>query len=615
MTKRQLEKRIRKAFENATPGRAISTPTEPLLSDRQDWKGAVKPVKKVKTPIQFRAIGALAAAVALVMLVTGVLILPHGNTGPAASAPQNQTSPSDNFSDTALLDYVSLIYDNCDVLGPRNEIESLDNEVDHWNGTYYRVTLEGDEWEHTYLVNADGTMAYDQPRDVLMKDILAAVNYPGDLNNLPHAFEQKWILTEDRVLLAVAIATEDSATGYLLTPDLQILQTHPLVTLPPILTEIFGEEFQQLAELGKLDIEFELSGGFYFDIELVDGDDTSEWLYDAVTGKPITAVHSYHKKIDAYIRENNITMPNGNYNFDIHMSVYFPEHGTLTVVTYKHKDADYLFCFDGDELKFHRVIYKTYAELPIDTTGPAPTTGNTEGPPVTTGGTQPAEMNKNKALDIAMGYIGITNQDIADYSVTVDKADEPDEVDHYDIWILTFDCLYEFEISAEDGTILDYEKESLDTATPPDGRITGDQALKIALDYLGITAVENHEITVDRESNDLYYDISFIHDGYEYEFEVGLYGGQGILSWEKEPLEAPPTPPDGKFTEDQALQVIIDYLGINAEMIENLEIDTELDEDVPYYDITFIFMDHEFEFEISLYGGRILSVDAPEVDD
>ncbi len=619
MTKRQLEKRLRKAFENATPGRAISTPSQPLLSDRQDWEGAVKPVKKVRTPIQFRAIGALAATVALVMLVAGVLILPRDNTGPAASGPQtstpqNQTSLPDGFASSTIpsANLLSAIYEHCDVPFVPTQVEQ---ELKLWGDkAYYEVELEYYGQKYIYLVTEDCTMAYALPTHPLMEEILAAVNYPEDPSRLPHTLEDEWVLTDEGVFLAVAIANDVDGNCYMLTPELEIVETYPLASLRLILADIFGPYYEQIILNGTLEVDFNLTaGGFCFELELTGGDDSDVWLYDAVTGEQITATLNYHPKIQEYLRENDITLPNGHYDFDIWLNVYFPEQGTMTVVVYKHEDADYLFCFDGNTLKFHRVLFKTYTDLPIDTTGPAPTVGNTEGPPVTTEDTQPAEIYKNEARDIAFEHAGLTYLDIVDYSVTVDKADGPYGVTHYDIWILTYDDLYEYEIAAEGGRILKYEKESLETATLPGNRISSQQALQIALDYLRITAVDNLEITVDGDEYKIHYAISFEHAGYKYKFEVGLYKGEGILSWNEAPLELP-TPPDGKFTEEQALQVALDHLGIKAETIEDLEITINPDAEVPYYDISFIFMDHEFEFEISLYGGRILRVKAPEVD-
>lgn len=84
MTNKQMEKKIRQAFINATPNQAGHLADGSLLSDGTIRKGADKPMKPVRTPIQFRAITALAATVAVAVLVAGLLSIPKLGAGPAA---------------------------------------------------------------------------------------------------------------------------------------------------------------------------------------------------------------------------------------------------------------------------------------------------------------------------------------------------------------------------------------------------------------------------------------------------------------------------------------------------------------------------------------------------
>ena len=84
MTNKQMEKKIRQAFTNATPMKVGRLDNGSVLSDETIRKGADQPMKSVRTPIQFRAIAALAATIAVAVLVAGVLSLPNSNAGPAA---------------------------------------------------------------------------------------------------------------------------------------------------------------------------------------------------------------------------------------------------------------------------------------------------------------------------------------------------------------------------------------------------------------------------------------------------------------------------------------------------------------------------------------------------
>ena len=92
MTNKQMEKKIRQAFINATPNQAGRLADVSLLSDGTIRKGADKPMKPVRTPIQFRAITALAATVAVAVLVAGLLSIPKLGAGPAAQPGGNSQS-------------------------------------------------------------------------------------------------------------------------------------------------------------------------------------------------------------------------------------------------------------------------------------------------------------------------------------------------------------------------------------------------------------------------------------------------------------------------------------------------------------------------------------------
>ena len=73
--------------------------------------------------------------------------------------------------------------------------------------------------------------------------------------------------------------------------------------------------------------------------------------------------------------------------------------------------------------------------------------------------------------------------------------------------------------------------------TPPDGKISADQATAIALNHAGISSKESVTgLEIEAEADDEYphYDISFVYQGVEYEFEIGMYDGGKILDAEKE---------------------------------------------------------------------------------
>ncbi len=97
MTNKQMEEKIRQAFTNATPNHADSLAAEMLLSPTKNRKGAEKPMKPVRTSIQFRAIATLAATIVVVALIGGVLFLRNPDSKPAAQ-PGSSTSSTEQQS-------------------------------------------------------------------------------------------------------------------------------------------------------------------------------------------------------------------------------------------------------------------------------------------------------------------------------------------------------------------------------------------------------------------------------------------------------------------------------------------------------------------------------------
>ena len=63
------------------------------------------------------------------------------------------------------------------------------------------------------------------------------------------------------------------------------------------------------------------------------------------------------------------------------------------------------------------------------------------------------------------------------------------------------------------------------------------------------------------------------------------------------------------LTEEQAVQIALDYAGFTADQISRLRVEYEIDDRIPQYDIEFHQGDWEYEFEIHGQTGQILSFD------
>ena len=77
------------------------------------------------------------------------------------------------------------------------------------------------------------------------------------------------------------------------------------------------------------------------------------------------------------------------------------------------------------------------------------------------------------------------------------------------------------------------------------------------------------------------------------------------------PAEVPPAAAENvrKLTEEQALQVALDYLAFSADQVTRLNVAYEIDDRIPQFDVEFNQGDWEYEFEIHAENGKILSYD------
>ncbi len=77
------------------------------------------------------------------------------------------------------------------------------------------------------------------------------------------------------------------------------------------------------------------------------------------------------------------------------------------------------------------------------------------------------------------------------------------------------------------------------------------------------------------------------------------------------PAEVPPAAAENvqQLTEEQALQVALDYLAFSADQVTRLNIAYEIDDRTPQFDVEFNQGDWEYEFEIHAEDGRIISYD------
>lgn len=146
-----------------------------------------------------------------------------------------------------------------------------------------------------------------------------------------------------------------------------------------------------------------------------------------------------------------------------------------------------------------------------------------------------------------------------------------------------------------------------------------DTARDAALKHAGLDAqqVEQTLVQLDFEDGLMVYEVGFVFDGWEYEYEIHAVDGT-VLKHEKEPTEEdqlPIQPPDGDIGEQLAVETALKHAGLTAEKVQKLHCERDEDDGVQYYEVKFRYGDWEYEYEIAAYSPMVLDWEREQVYD
>ena len=164
-------------------------------------------------------------------------------------------------------------------------------------------------------------------------------------------------------------------------------------------------------------------------------------------------------------------------------------------------------------------------------------------------------------------------------------------------------------------------------------RIDLDKAKAIATEAAGVESAEVRfsSVELDRRNGVEYYDVDFVADGVEYEYDIDALTGQ-VISYqteneckEKKPqsgskdevLKPPVTETEKQsaaISEEEAKNVALSQVP-GAEESHIVKFRTDYDDGRLEYEGTIIFEEMEYEFEIDGYSGAIRDWDAESIYD
>ena len=159
-----------------------------------------------------------------------------------------------------------------------------------------------------------------------------------------------------------------------------------------------------------------------------------------------------------------------------------------------------------------------------------------------------SDISMQQATEVALQDAGFSSSEVESISGNLDSDDE---VRHYDVSFVSQGMEYDYEIKASDGTILEKDREAVEThsssqnvslpaesSTMTDSDfISIDEAKSIALQVSGVDASNavftEAELNVDDGVH--IYEIEFISGDMEYSFEINAMTGS-VAEWEKESI-------------------------------------------------------------------------------
>ncbi len=233
------------------------------------------------------------------------------------------------------------------------------------------------------------------------------------------------------------------------------------------------------------------------------------------------------------------------------------------------------------------------------------------------------------AQDIALAHAGLTDQEVTGLKT---EPDLEDGILEMDVQFRQGDWEYEYEILAEDGTIVswdkEYEPEAPKAAAPAvepvqSAAISAEEASAIALAHAGLGADQVSGLKVEKDYDDgrWEYDVEFRQGDWEYEYELLAEDGS-ILIWNKEydpeapKAAAPAVEPvqSAAISAEEASAIALAHAGLGADQVSGLKVEKDYDDGRWEYDVEFRQGQWEYEYELLAEDGSILSWEK-EIDD
>ena len=234
-----------------------------------------------------------------------------------------------------------------------------------------------------------------------------------------------------------------------------------------------------------------------------------------------------------------------------------------------------------------------------------------------------AYIGTENALTIAYEHSGV---DSANVTVLESGLDWDDGRMVYELEFVSGNIKYEYDIDALSGDVRKSERENSpssnvsqsttvpNTSTDLSGTDWIDQqtAKEIAFADAGVSQqdVQKLELDFDYENGQGIYEIEFICNGTEYEYDIHAKTGE-ILKAEKDQKTSSgstvsDSAPTSAITAEQAQQIALEHAGVSASQASRMQVEYDVDDGVAHYSVDFYYNGTEYDYEIHAQTGEIL---------
>ena len=580
MTNRRLKRKIRQAFQNATPDLAESVAVSSLFADVNQNKKEQKLQKTIKTPIQFRALATLAASIAVVALFATVVSMLNPFVPSVTPTDPLSTNPSNGYMDDVVIndpgysfeemrELKEYLFEHADI--PFN-INATDIGVtsDSWEGTTYHIVVltetSGDNVNRLYFFLEMGSTTNIYPYDPDV-DLSKYVNYYLGTPDENDQFYHQVVLADSRVRYAL------------------------------------------VADYGA-------SGKFV----LIDAETENVVEQKTLSGSA--------KALSIIAQENNFV--GVNYR-DYDCNFMFVDGTPCFEINYRVPVKLYAL-FDAAS---HRFIKKIYDTIVVDpTTDATEDPLNTEGPPVDETSPTPSYIGELKVYMIVRDHLGIEQlSQIDDYyfSEHLDSA-----LPYYELIIGMDDYKYVYQIDAIYGNILKLDRTYGEDLKGKDlYKVVIDEAEALQIATRDPILMPNTGVSTcifKTESGVSFYSIYLTDSIYWYRLDVssalgivlnaqvanrlfyqdvddGYYIDTIYPTDSTDPTEGTSGDTDSTsaaINEMQALDIALSNAGLKQNDVTELELTLDPSGIIPLYEIEFMTADYEYEYKIAVRNGIII---------